>query len=147
MKLLPYSLLLCALLTGCISGMDQAAKCRSDSMASGSCVLHKRALQSVEAFEQAELLGTWIMGASDGIVYGTFRPDHVYIITHGTRLHAHGTWSLSEDGTNLKMTNGESGESGTTTIHRFDGRLLQITTSNGHEGSWRKYKRLRGSTP
>ena len=147
MKLLPHLLLLCALLTGCISGMDQAAKCRSASTASGNCVLHKRALQSVEGFEQADLLGTWIMGASDGIVYGTFRPDHVYIITHGTRLHAYGTWSLSKDGTKLKMTNGESSESDTTTINRFDGRLLQITTFTGLEGSWRKYKRLQSSTP
>jgi hypothetical protein len=43
-----------------------------------------------------ELIGTWIMGASGAdTVYGTFRSDFTYSITHGEHPWAHGTWKLS----------------------------------------------------
>ena len=84
-----------------------------------------------------ELIGTWIMGAAGAdTVYGTFRSDLTYSITHGERPWAQGTWKLSEDGKRLEMINSNSQIGGVTKIRRFDGRLLHVTISNGEEGAW-----------
>jgi predicted lipoprotein with Yx(FWY)xxD motif len=93
-----------------------------------------------------ELIGTWIMGAAGAdTVYGTFRSDSTYGITHGEQPWARGTWKLSTDGKSLRMTNAASGEGDTTVIRRLDGRLLYLT--NGHDDfTWKRAQR-RGHLP
>jgi hypothetical protein len=88
-----------------------------------------------------ELMGTWIMGAAGAdTVYGTFRSDFTYSITHSERPWARGTWKLSRDGKKLSMINALSGEGDTTVIRRFDGRVLHLT--NGHDDfTWKRARR------
>jgi len=90
-----------------------------------------------------ELIGTWIMGAAGAdTVYGTFRSDSTYSITHSERPWARGTWKLSPDGRKLSMINAVSGEGDATVIKRFDGRLLHLT--NGHDDFTWERARSRG---
>jgi hypothetical protein len=78
-------------------------------------------------------------------IYGTFRSDLTYSITHGERPWGQGTWKLSGDGKKLEMTDSASRTRDVTMIRRFDGRLLHITVSNGVEGAWEKTRKVRHS--
>jgi hypothetical protein len=90
-----------------------------------------------------ELVGTWLMGVTGADnVYGTFRPDFSYTITHAEPPRRHGTWKLSDDGRKLEMTDTGSGSSGVTIIRGFDGRLLHVTISNSVAGAWEKVRRV-----
>jgi hypothetical protein len=88
-----------------------------------------------------ELIGTWIIGAAGAdTVYGTFRADLRYEITHGGRPWARGTWKLSPDGKKLSMANAVSREGDTTVIRRFDGRVLHLTNGH-HDFTWKRAQR------
>ncbi len=111
-----------------------------------AAVLLTAHVAAARGITSTELIGTWIMGATGAdTVYGTFRSDLTYSITHGERPWAHGTWKLSEDRKKLEMINSDSRSGDITIIRRFDGRFLHITISNGVEGAWEKTRKVRHS--